>query len=140
MNRTDKNMLEDLVEAISSHPEFTVAKPCYVSVYRTHQCYGGPEDGGGWHTVKGLGGGILVCNQEGAEAYLDTKQREIEDQNDLELPDRYKAMANLPDHDTAYHDEGYIPRGWSDGGTQWVAIEETLGQSDNTSDPRPHYE
>ena len=62
--------------------------------------------------------------------------------NMAETNERHRATAALPgeDCDTAYHGEGFIPNGWSDGGELEVRIEEVLGSGDNTHEPAPHYE
>ena len=63
-------------------------------------------------------------------------------EHEEEAPERHRAMAALPgeDCDTAYHGEGFIPNGWSDGGELEVRIEETLRSGDDTHEPAPHYE
>jgi len=66
----------------------------------------------------------------------------VERENREEAPARNRAMASLPGEecDTAYHDEGYIPTGWSDGGELWVTIEQVRGECDNSAEGRPRYE
>jgi hypothetical protein len=53
---------------------------------------------------------------------------------------RDRAFALLPDEESAYCSEGYIPKGWSDGGAITILIETILGEQDNSRSPRPHYE
>jgi hypothetical protein len=132
-------LLEDLAELIASHPQHQNAQPAFVSVYRKHRCYGGPEEGGWWYTRHALEGYIPFPTQTAAETWLKDAKSLVEKQNHKEAPSRWKAMANLPDHETAYHDEGYIPQGWDDGGELWVTIESQPGASDNSNEPTPHY-
>jgi len=132
--------IDKLVEIIRSHNEFNEAKPRFVSIYRRHQCYGGPEEGGWWHTRNILEGSIPFPTEEAAEQWLEEAKRQVEEQNRAEAPDRHRAMASLPDYESAYYDEGYIPTGWDDGGELWVTIEETAGISDNRNEPIGHYE
>jgi len=147
------NLIEQLVEKIEAHTEFEQASPAWVSVYRRHQCYGGPEEGGWWHDLvfsfsvicqaaepDQLLGTIPFATRSTAEKWLEVAKADVAKANRAEAPSRHAAMANLPDIETAYHDEGYIPVGWSDGGELWVTVESSPGQSDNTKEPRPHYE
>jgi hypothetical protein len=134
------NLIEQLVEKIEAHTEFEQASPAWVSVYRRHQCYGGPEEGGWWYDVDQLHGTVPFATRSTAEKWLEVAKQDVARVNRAEAPSRHAAMANLPDIDTAYHDEGYIPVGWSDGGELWVTVESSPGQSDNTKEPRPRYE
>jgi hypothetical protein len=134
------NLIEQLVEKIETHAEFEPASPAWVSVYRRHQCYGGPEEGGWWHDVDQLLGTIPFATRSTAEKWLEVAKADVAKANRAEAPSRHAAMANLPDIETAYHDEGYIPVGWNDGGELWVTVESSPGQSDNTKEPRPRYE
>lgn len=134
------NLLEDLAEVIRNHNEFNEAKQTFVSIYRCQQCFGGPEEGGWWYNRLILEGSIPFPAKEDAEKWLDEAKKQVEKQNEIEAPDRHKAMENLPDEENAYYDEGFIPLGWNDGGELWVTVEEVRGNSDNSRDPRPHYE
>lgn len=131
-----------LAQAVMASPEFQPGERVYVSVYRRHQSYGGPEEGGWWYNRSEFVGGIPMPNREQAEAFLDGMERQVEEENRKEAPARHRAMASLPgeDQDTAYHSEGYIPAGWSDGGELYVTIEERLGEGDDMHTPRPRYE
>lgn len=132
-----------LASLILADPETEQAEPCFVSVYRTQRCYGGHEEGGWWYDVRAWQGGRRFPSRADAEAYLAQKQAEIDAQNRAEAPSRARAMAALPDCDEEPlpdAGEGYIPPSWSDGGTLDVVIEEQRAQSDNTHEPRPHYE
>jgi len=139
---TMKTTMQSLIEKIESHPDFNVPQGAWVSVYRRSQNYGGPEEGGWWYDRNTLEGSIYFPTTEGAEAWLEKAKVEVERENREEAPARYRAMAALPGEecDTAYHDEGYIPTGWSDGGELWVTIEQVRGECDNSAEPRPHYE
>jgi len=134
------NLIEQLVEKIEAHTDFEEASPAWVSVYRRERCYGGCEEGGWWYTVNALQGTIPFAALSAAEKWLEVAKEDVAKANRAEAPSRHAAMANLPDIDTAYHDEGYIPVGWSDGGDLWVTVESSPGQSDNTNEPTPRYE
>lgn len=133
-------MRNTLLDIIHSHPEHEKDETHYLCVYRRHQCYGGPEEGGWWYDRDVLESHIAFPSREVAEKWLEKAKALAEDINRSEAPQRHTAMASLPDIETAYHPEGFIPRGWGDGGEVWVAIEKTLGASDNSKEPRPHYE
>jgi hypothetical protein len=134
------NMLEDLAEMIRNHNEFKEAEPRFVSIYRRCQHFGGPEEGGWWYSRDSLEGSIPFPTKEDAEKWLEEAKRQVEKQNEIDAPKRHRAMANLPDEENAYYDEGFIPTGWTDGGELWVTIEEVRGASDDSREPRPHYE
>lgn len=134
------DMIEELVDLLRAEPAYEEAQACYVSLYRYERAYGGPEEGGWWYDVRTLDGSLRFPTREAAETFLATAKRIVEARNRKEAPERHRAMAALPDHETAYHDEGYIPLGWSDGGEWEVVIEERQGASDNSNDGRPHYE
>lgn len=137
---SESNTIERLADLIRANEEFREAKPCFVSIYRTEQCYGGPEEGGWWYDVTVLDGSVPFASHEAAEEWMEAAKSQVETINAEEQPDRNRAMANLPDIETAYHDEGYIPQGWGDGGKLWITIEDKAGESDNSREPRPHYE
>lgn len=134
--------LNALIQKIESHPEFNVPQGGWVSVYNRSQHYGGPEEGGWWYDVNTLVGSVWFPSVEDADLWLAAAKEEVERENRATDPERWRAMASLPgeDCDTAYHDEGYIPTGWTDGGKLWVVIEERRGERDNSNEPRPHYE
>jgi hypothetical protein len=136
----DNNIVSLLADKILNHPELIQSQPCYVSVYRVDRCYGGPEEGGWWYKRYVLEGSLPFANPTAAESWLDVAKAEVEAENARTAPERYRAMAALPDHETAYHDEGYIPNGWSDGGELWVTIESSSGMHDTTCQPVPRYE
>lgn len=132
--------INQLIEMVEAHPEYTTPKPCFVSVYRRHRCYGGPEEGGWWYDRDELEGSIAFNDEESANAWLEKAKEQVDKMNEEEQPERNRNTANLPDIETAYHDEGYIPVGWDDGGELWVTVEDMRGRSDNSMEPRPHYE
>jgi len=131
-----------LARAVMASAEFQQGERVYVSVYRRHQFYGGPEEGGWWYNREEFVGGIPMPNRGEAERFLAQMERQVEAENRKEAPARHRAMASLPgeESDTAYHSEGYIPAGWSDGGELYVIVEERLGGSDSMNTPAPHYE
>lgn len=134
------DLMQDLAELLRSDEAYSEAQACFVSLYRREQCYGGPEEGGWWYTRLSLDGSLQFPTREAAEFFLAAAKTLVEFKNKAEAPQRHRAMASLPDIETAYHDEGYIPAGWSDGGEYWVTIEDRQGESDNSNDGRPHYE
>ena len=137
------NLMEALAAKIQGEPDFKKASPVFVSIYNRAQCYGGPEEGGWWYDVYSLQGGKPFATREEAEIWLEAAKQEIERMNEESAPARWRAMASLPDCDNEPlpdSGEGYIPRGWDDGGELEILIEDTLGQLDNTREPRPHYE
>lgn len=144
MTPKQSSFMAALAERISRHQDYSQSRPAYVSVYRRHQCFGGPEEGGWWYDRIILEGSIRFPTTEQAEAFLEQAKAEVEQQNQDEAPARYRAMANLPDEDEvccpAGYSEGYIPTDWDDGGELFVVVEEHQGQSDNSSEPTPHYE
>lgn len=133
-------MRNTLLDLIRSHPNHTKDETHYLSVYRRHQCYGGPEEGGWWYDRDQLESHIAFPSRFQAEKWLEEAEALAEKINHAEAPNRHQRMALLPDIETAYHPEGFIPRGWDDGGKVWVTIEQTLGAADNSKEPRPHYE
>lgn len=134
--------MNTVAEKIMADPGFEACKPVWVSVYRHSRCYGGPEEGGWWYDRYYLEGSVRFADETLAQNYLMKIRAEVEQQNIDEQPDRNRAMAMLPDEDcdTAYHPEGFIPNGWSDGGDLQVVVEEQRGSWDNSHEPKPHYE
>jgi hypothetical protein len=132
-----------VAEAIIKASDFQ-SDGCWLSVYRDSRCYGGPEEGGWWYTIRSLEGYIKCHSKEQAKARLSAVIAEVEKMNKDEAPQRYRAFAALPDEDLepvpAGCGEGYIPAGWSDGGQLLVVIEDKLGEGDNTNQPKPRYE
>lgn len=139
MTKTNE-LIEQLADIVREDNRYDEARPCFVSIYRSEQAYGGPEEGGWWHTIRALEGSVPFPSRDEAERYLAKAKEIVEQRNREDAPERHKAMANLPDIETAYHDEGYIPQGWSDGGELSVCIEDRQGESDNTAEGMPHYE
>lgn len=137
-------MLEDLADKIRNSPEYKPAKGAWVSIYRKSQHFGGPEEGGWWYDKISLEGSKYFPSEEQAEAFLEQAKAEVEQANRDEAPARYRAMAALPDEDLepcpANCPEGYIPSDWTDGGELMIVVEQVRGESDNMSEPRPHYE
>lgn len=133
-------LVASLARKVREHHGFRTPDPCFVSIYRESRCYGGPEEGGWWYSRSEFEGGIPFQTREEAEKWLETAMKEVEAANVKTSPARAMAMANLPDVETAYHDEGYIPQGWNDGGKLRVIIEDRLGEFDNSNQETPHYE
>ena len=137
------NMIQALANYVAQQPTFSKPTRAFVSIYRSHRCYGGPEEGGWWYTVMVFEGGLPFISREDAEQWLETAKVEIERRNREEAPARARAMAALPDCDAEPlpdAGEGYIPVGWDDGGKLEILVEDVMGESDTSQNPRPHYE
>lgn len=132
--------MQHLADAVKRHPSFEAATPVFVSVYRRLQCYGGPEEGGWWYDRFILQGSVPFATREDAGKWLAAAEKEVELLNAREQPARTRAMASLPDVETCWSSEGWIPKDWNDGGDLWVTIEEKRGEFDTSTEPRPHYE
>jgi hypothetical protein len=129
-----------LIDQIKASAEYQEREQWFVSVYRTARAYGGPEEGGWWYDVNAHEGSIAFASRAAAESFLEQAEAQAAERNREEAPARHRAMANLPDHDSASYDEGYIPNGWHDGGEYMVLIEQKAGEADNTNQPKPYYE
>lgn len=137
------NLLNALVQRIRREADYREAQPAFLSIYRSEQCYGGPEEGGWWYDVETLEGSKAFPSREAAEQWLEAAKAEVERINRTEAPARARAMARLPDCDEEPlpdAGEGYIPTGWGDGGKLRVVIEERMGEADTSMQPAPHYE
>jgi len=131
----------NLAEQILQSPDFERPEIWYVSVYRDHQLYGGPEEGGWWYNRKEYLGSVSKYSYEEAERWLAETKCELDRVNHEERANRARNTANLPDMDSPYQDtEGYIPIGWGDGGTLSVVLEKERGSLETIDLPRPHYE
>jgi hypothetical protein len=136
-----QEMMDQLLDKLHADPNYERAETVYVSIYRGERCYGGPEEGGWWYDRDELQGSIPFATRKLAEDYLEAAKAEVEAQNKAEAPQRARNTANIPEGPDPYHDtEGYIPLGWSDGGTSYVIIESRMGEHDSSNRPRPHYE
>lgn len=137
-------MLEQLADLIKQQPDYKPALGAWVSIYRSSQHFGGPEEGGWWYTRTQLEGSKYFPTMEQAEAFLAAAKEQVEQTNRDEAPMRARACASLPDEDEvccpAGYSEGYIPNDWSDGGNLFICIETQRGISDNMNEGRPHYE
>lgn len=144
MQNYSQSLMEALAAFVTAQPGFKPAAPCFVSIYNRSQHYGGPEEGGWWYDRIILAGSLPFQTREAAELWLAVAKAEVQRMNRAAAPARARAHAALPDPDLvpcpAGTGEGFIPNDWSDGGELWITIEETAGQSDNSAEPRPHYE
>lgn len=113
---------------------------CYLSIYTVEQCYGGPEEGGWWFTVRKLDSHIYCDNREQAERLIAETQETLALLNNIHRADQAEAYNVLGDESSSCYPEGYIPRGWSDGGQYELIVESVLGSQDNSNAPTPHYE
>jgi len=112
----------------------------YVSLYSSQQRYGGPEEGGWWHSVN-------CC--EASQEYQTREQAEA-------AREQCKAVAAKLEEASkrSYGDEMLRSMDWLDARgmeasdlpepdgpvTYDIRIESTPGQSDNSRAPMPHYE
>ncbi len=122
-----------------AHPDFVESQKCYVSIYEKNQAYGGPEEGGWWHTTYKLMGSVPFLSGEAAEAYLEQAkaqaaglQREANQQFREYYDSRFSDSDDIQDDfcvgESASADE-YL-----------VRIEDVLGELDNSDEPIPHWE
>ncbi len=137
-------MLQELIDQIESHKEFTSDRePCFLSLYLVERAYGGPEEGGWYYDVRVLQGGIPFTSRTEAAKWLEEAEAKAEAQTREEIdPYRARRYEELGDDETVTSScpEGYIPRGWSDGGNYRVMIEKSLGDNDTSNQPTPYYE
>lgn len=132
-----------IAQRILADTETKPTEGCFVSIYTEDQQYGGPEEGGWWVTRRSLVASRHFPTRELAEAYLAAITAEIERANRAEAPARARAFASLPDPDEEPlpdSGEGYIPRGFTDGGQMFAIVEDLQGESDNSHEPIGHYE
>lgn len=131
-----------IAEIIQADPNFQPAEHCSVSVYRREQAYGGPEEGGWWHTVNTFIGGVNCASREAAKARIAEYEKQAEELSKAAKAERPGRYAQLGDDETvtSSQPEGDIPTGWSDGGEYFVVIENVQGERDNSQEAIPHYE
>jgi hypothetical protein len=83
----------------------------FVSIYRTEQFYGGPEEGGWWYPVNTLDKSIAFATEEEAQDYLDR----------VAEPDAANRVADM-------------------GEDHFAILESVRGEHDTSNKPRPYYE
>lgn len=136
----NREIINELAELLQDNRDYDTAQEHFVSVYRKEQRFGGPEEGGWWYDTWMFDGSIRFPSENTAVQFLAVSRAIIEQRNSANAPLRHRALAALPDVATAFHDEGWIPLGWGDGGILHVIVEARAGEHDNSNEARPHYE
>lgn len=140
------NVNHDLISVLEAKKEYVEQQEtlsCYLSIYQVERCYGGPEEGGWWYDCWTLQGYIPCANEAEANKVIEESQEELKQKNhELRYEDNKYAYEALGDNDTvsSSYPEGYIPKGWSDGGEYQLIVEFVLGSQDTSARGRPHYE
>lgn len=133
------NITQHALDVIRSNPRYTQANGSYVSIYRTWQAYGGPEEGGWWKTYWKLEGSVYFPSQEQAEAYLDEVHALVARMQQQENDEARSAFLMNHRDDVDYEDD--FCGGESCGPDEiTVHIEQEQGSMDNTDEPIGHYE
>ena len=108
----------------------------FVTIYNVEQCYGGPEEGGWWYDWWTPCESFEVANREAADQLCTLVGDYCKLKTDSEAMQRARNTANMPEGDSPYRDtEGYIPKGWGDGGEYRVVCEEERGSRQSTETP-----
>jgi len=126
-------------EIIMSHPEFAPAKPCFVSIYETNKCYGGPEEGGWFYDRTALVGSVPFPTRLAAEAYLaeaESKASALQ----AEANDGFKRAYLMRYGNAAEVEDDFCVGEVASADEYEVIIEEVQGERDNTREPIPHWE
>lgn len=128
-----------MIDLIQKNPRFQKNEGCYVSIYRKEQLYGGPEEGGWWHTVYALEGSVSFVSREHAESYYDEIHSLAQKlQHDANMCRR---EAYLDDCARGIEfDDNDLCHGESIDETFFVHVEDEKGSMDNSKDGMPHYE
>lgn len=133
------NLQDKLIEIIKNHPDYIQAAPAHVSIYRKCQQYGGPEEGGWWHTVYELQGSVRFASREAAEAHLESVQQLVHQLQKQENQQHRDAF--VMNHNDFEDVEDDFCHGETCGADEFfVEIEENPGALDNTREPIPCWE
>jgi hypothetical protein len=112
----------------------------YVSVYNIESCYGGPEEGGWWYDWYIYVGAVYYETEEEARKQSSATYEKLKKENAGREGERRQAIANMPEGDSPYLDtEGYIPKGWGDGGKLCVVVEQYPPGKRVEDQEVPHY-
>lgn len=127
-------------QLILKHPDFQTAEMCYVSVYTKNEVYGGPEEGGWWHTVYALQGSLRFATRQQAEAYVEQAEQQAQ-QLQLQASREFQEHYVSRYQDASADIEDDFCRGEVASSDEYVVIiEEIQGSYDNTKEPIGHWE
>jgi hypothetical protein len=119
---------------------FEKAEVSYVSVYEKNVCYGGPEEGGWWHTYYKYLGSVKFHTYEQAQAYVAKAEEQAH-----EL--RMAAMRSFRDCYSVNHqdpmediEDDFCRGEMADASDYVVEIEQVPGSMDNSNEAIPHWE
>lgn len=124
---------------ILEDPKFVKAAVCYVSIYESNDVYGGPEEGGWWHTYHKFKGSVKFYSLEEAQAYLERAESQAEKlKKEANANFRNYYESRFDDFDDIQDDfyRGEV----ASADDYWVIIEDTPGSRDNSTEPIPHWE
>lgn len=127
-------------DIILKHPEFQTSKPVWVSVYESQSVYGGPEEGGWYHTYNRHVGGVRFLSRQEAEAYVETAEQQaaaLNSQANRAFGQWYDRRHNDPCEDV---EDDFCCGEATGPDDHWVVIEDVRGHLDNTNDPIPRWE
>lgn len=120
-------------------PDVSADEQCFVSLYTRDRRYGGPEEGGWWYDWWTWHGSKKCMSREEAERLRDRLVNWAKGKNEENAPERWRRTAEMPTGPDPYLDtEGYIPRGWGDGGEYEIVIEDVAGERARDQQV-PHY-
>ena len=128
-----------MVELVRNNSKFTKATQSFVSIYSKRSEYGGPEEGGWWHTVYALEGSIGFASREQAEAYFDEAEQLAHTLQMQESKQHRDAFVANHD-DFADHEDDFCVGETCGPDEFMVIIEDQQGSMDNSRDPIPHWE
>ena len=127
-------------QLILEDPAFEKAQATYVSVYEKNVCYGGPEEGGWWHTYYKYLGSVKCHTTEQAQEYLEKAEQQA---HELRLAairgfrDMYEARYQDPMEDV---EDDFCRGEMADASEYVVELEQNPGSMDNTNEAIPHWE
>ena len=114
------------------------AAPRFVSLYRSVQVYGGPEEGGWWYTVNALEASKRVPTVEAAEALRDAVEVEAARLSREGLKRHGDYCREIVESCDARGIDDYDSYGSNDGPDMYfVTIEAVAGARDNSAEPVP---
>jgi len=126
-----ENLVEEFGEDLGGY---------YVSIYNVESCYGGPEEGGWWYDWYVYVGARYYETEEEARNQVPIIREKIEEGDAERELERIQATANMPEGNSPYLDtEGYIPKGWGDGGKLCVVVEQYPPGKRERDQEAPHY-
>jgi hypothetical protein len=133
------SITNQLIELIKSNPRYAPTATHYVSVYHKEQLYGGPEEGGWWHTVYQLEGSVAFPSREQAEAYIEHAEQ-LAEQLQIQANRQFRDAFVMKYRDDVDLEDDFCTGETIDAGEYLVHVEETQGSLDNSRDVIPHWE